>query len=275
MTPTTSVRAQVLLGLVVAVASAVTLVISEVAFAVVVAALAALAYNDFRRLLGEIAHVTTAVIGGLGVVALVWCGYVGDLELIPAVVAGMTLLLLVMRIALNEAGRGGVEGVTGDLSTTIGAAATIGVLAAHVVLIRAVDIVGFRGALAFVIMVVGCEFAAMVVGRTRGRRPLNKAIAPHRTWEGVGAGLVVSVLIGVVVGLAMDPPFDLRSGVAFGLAVGVLAPIGDLAFAVVKRSAGSRQAPHHPAAAGAVIEIVDGALFVAPAFYWAFRTIAL
>src|SRR5687768_3775200 len=119
--PTTSIRAQVLLGLVAAIAATATLLAGAIPFAVFVGVLAIAAYYDFRRLLADIGHLATTVIGGVAVAGLVWCGYEGELDLIPAVVAGLVLLLFVVRIVLNEAGLLGIDGVTGDLAATVGA----------------------------------------------------------------------------------------------------------------------------------------------------------
>jgi phosphatidate cytidylyltransferase len=55
----------------------------------------------------------------------------------------------------------------------------------------------------------------------------------------------------------------------------VLASLGDLAFSAIKRSAGVRHSGSYLGSAGGLLDVVDSALFAAPAFYWAFRTIAL
>jgi phosphatidate cytidylyltransferase len=77
------------------------------------------------------------------------------------------------------------------------------------------------------------------------------------------------------VGGVLDPPFDFRSGLLLGAAMGVVVPLGELGFAVIKRSAGVRVAGKYLGPMGGALDAVDGILFAAPAFYWALRTLAL
>lgn len=232
------------------------------------------AYTDLRGLLGERGHITTFALGAAGVGAFLWSGYSGDLGLLPGLVGGLVLSLLVVRIVLNEAGIA-IGGVTGDLASTLAAAGVIGILGAHILLVRAVPRVGFRGLLALGVMVTANDMAAFFVGRWRGRHPLNQLIAPTKTWEGALAGFAASIGAGIVIGSAIDPPFTIASGVLFGVGVGVLAPVGDLVFSALKRSAGVKHSGTYLGPAGGALDVVDSLLFTAPAFYWAFRTIAL
>ena len=273
--PTTrSVRSQVIVGAVLVVASVVTLLAGRLAVSLFVGVLGLASYVDLRRLLGEEAHPITFVLGALGVGAFFWAGYTGELEMLPAFVAGLTIALLVARIALHEAGAQ-TNGVTSDLAATLGASAIVGVLGAHVLLVRAVPRVGFRGLLVLGLMAVGNDVAAFFVGRIRGRRALNRQISPGKSWEGAVAGFAASVIVGLFAGIFADPPFDVRSGLLFGAGVGVLAALGDLAFSAIKRSAGVKHSGTYLRGAGGFLDFVDSVLFAAPAFYWAFRTIAL
>ena len=271
---TASTRDHVLVAAAVGAGALATMLLGRLGFSLFATVLLLVAYTDLRGLLGERGHLSTFALGAGGTAAFVWVGYTGHLDLLPAYVAGLVLALLVTRIVLNEAGVQ-ATGLVGDLAATVGAAAATGVLGSHVLLLRAVERVGFRGVLAFASMVAAHDVAAFFVGRWRGRHPVNKLVAPNKTWEGVFAGGAASVLVGVVVGLTLDPPFTLVSGVAFGAGVAVLAPLGDLVFSTIKRSAGVKRSAQYLGGAGGVLDIVDSFLFTAPAFYWAFRTIAL
>ena len=55
----------------------------------------------------------------------------------------------------------------------------------------------------------------------------------------------------------------------------MLVPLGDLGFSAIKHSAGVRHSGTYLGAAGGALDVVNGVLFAAPAFYWAFRTVAL
>lgn len=269
-----STRDHVLVAAVIGLVALLALLLGRVPLSLFVTVLLLVAYTDLRGLLGEREHIATFALGAGGTAAFVWCGYTGSLTLVPAYMAGLVLALLVTRIVLNEAGVH-VSGLVADLSATIGAAAVVGVLGAHILLLRAMDRVGFRGAVAFGTMVAANDVAAFVVGRWRGRHAVNKLVAPQKTWEGVLAGAAASVVVGLLVGLVLDPPFTVASGLLFGAGVAVVASIGDLVFATIKRSAGVKRSAKYLGGAGGVLDVVDSFLFTAPAFYWAFRTIAL
>ncbi len=269
-----STRAHALVGVVLVAGALATLFAGRLAFSLFVGAVLLAAYADLRRLLEDPGHPSTLVLGGAGVAGSLWCGYVGQLNQLPSVAAAMVLALLVTRIVLHEAGSRSTD-VVADLSATLGAAGLVGVLGAHVLLIRAVPRFGFRGIVAFGAMALANEVASFVVGRWRGRRALNRAVAPQKTWEGALAGAAASIVAGLAVGLVADPPFGLGSGLAFGAAVGVLVPLGDLGFSAIKHSAGVRRSGSYLGAAGGALDVVNGLLFAAPAFYWAYRTIAL
>jgi phosphatidate cytidylyltransferase len=269
-----STRAHVLVGVLLASGALTTLLVGRLALAIFVGVALLAAYGDLRRLLGEVGHPTTLVLGAAGVAGFLWCGYNGELDLVPAVAAGLVLALLVTRIVLHEAGSRSTE-VTADLAATLGAAGLVGILGGHVLLIRAVPRFGFRGVVAFGLAVLGHESVSFVVGRWRGRHPLNRLIAPQKTWEGALAGFAASVVAGIGAGIFLDPPFSISSGPLFGIAMGVVVPLGDLGFSAIKRSAGARHSGAYLGAAGGALDVVNGILFAAPVFYWGFRTIAL
>lgn len=269
-----SVTRHVLVSVAILAVSLTTFLIGRLAISIFLALVLLVAYTDLRGLLGERGHIMTFAFGAAGVGAFLWSGYTGDLGLLPAFVAGLVLLLLVTRIVLNEAGVQ-VGGVTGDLSATLGAAGVVGILGAHILLVRAVPRVGFRGLLALGLMVIANDTAAFFVGRWRGRHSLNQLVSPNKTWEGAMAGFAASVAVGIIVGSVVNPPFTIVSGLLFGAGVGILAPTGDLVFSAIKRSAGAKHSGTYLAGAGGALDVVDSLLFTAPAFYWAFRTIAL
>jgi phosphatidate cytidylyltransferase len=269
-----SARAHVVIGVALGGVAVTTLLVGRIAVSAFVAALLVAAYADLRRLLAVWGHVVTFALGAAGVGGFLWSGYIGRLELLPWTGASLIVALLVSRVVLHEAGVR-VEGVTGDVAATVGAAGVVGVLGAHILLIRAVPRFGFRGLLVFGLAVLLNDAVAFFVGRWRGRHTLAARLSPAKTWEGTIAGFAASVVVGLVAGLVLNPPFDIASGLALGAAMGVLAPVGDLLFSVIKRSAGVRGSARYFGPMGGALDVVDSLLFCAPAFYWAFRTIAL
>lgn len=267
-------RAQILAGVLLGAAAVATAVAGRVPVSVFVAALALASFVDLRRYLAPWGHATTSLLGAAGVAGYLWAGYRGRLELVASVGAGLVLALLAARVVLFEA-RARTSGTVSDVAATLGAAGAAGVLGAHVLLIRALPRTGFRALLAFGAMVIVCDVAAFAVGRWRGGRALSPRVSSTKTWAGSAAGVVAATIAGVVAGLAWDPPFDVGSGAALGAATGVLAVTGDLAFSAIRRSAGPVPPSRYLGPLGGALDVVDGLLFAAPAFYWAARTIAL
>ncbi len=271
----TNTRAHVLIGCALAAATVATFISGRLAVSVFASALFLVAYFDLRRLLAPVGHPLTFVLGAIGATGLLACGYAGRLQLMPSVAAALVLVLLTTRVLLNEAGAKTDVPMTADVAATIAAAATVGALGAHVLLIRAMRHIGVRALLVFGLMVLLNDVAAFAAGRLRGRRRLAQNVSPQKTWEGALAGAGASIAVGLAAGVLCDPPFTLTSGLAFGAGTAVLAPIGDLAFSAIKRSAGVRHAGSYLGPLGGALDVVDSVLFVAPAFYWALRTIAL
>jgi phosphatidate cytidylyltransferase len=269
-----SIGAQAITGFALGAAALGSFLAGRVFVSAFIAALCVLAYNDLRRLLADWGHIVTFVLGAGGVLGSLWSGYVGRLDLLSAAMAALVISLLLSRILLHEI-QGRAEGVTQDVAATLGASGVVGVLGAHVLLIHEIDNFGFRGLMVFGLMVLLNDALAFFVGRWHGRHFLAASLSPNKTWEGTVSGFAASVAVGVVAGIVLDPPFDIASGIAFGAGMGVLAPVGDLVFSAIKRSAGARSSGRYLGPLGGALDAIDSVLFAAPAFYWAFRTIAL
>jgi phosphatidate cytidylyltransferase len=127
-----------------------------------------------------------------------------------------------------------------------------------------------------VIVVATNDIGAYFVGRGLGRRPLAPLVSPSKTWEGFLGGLVLG---GVVAAVASAfPPWEeigtARALVAAGL-VGLLAPLGDLAESVVKRSVDTKDMGSVLPGHGGMLDRIDGFLFAVPAVYILFRGFGL
>lgn len=119
--------------------------------------------------------------------------------------------------------------------------------------------------LLLVVAVWASDSAAMLGGRSFGRRKLAPAISPKKTWEGAVSGLA-----GAVAGaLAVAWPLDLPLGVAAaaGVVVAVAGLLGDLAESALKRSAGVKDTGALLPGHGGILDRFDAMLFAAPAVY--------
>lgn len=107
------------------------------------------------------------------------------------------------------------------------------------------------------------DIFAYFVGKQWGRKKLAHNISPNKTWEGAFGGLIASV--GVSVAFTVFTPLALSLVESFflGLALGLLAQIGDLAESLLKRDASIKDSNKIPGLGG-VLDIMDSLLLTAP-----------
>jgi len=116
------------------------------------------------------------------------------------------------------------------------------------------------------------DTGAYAFGRLMGKRKLIPSVSPSKTIAGAIGGLVVALLgcwaynrflLAPYAKLALAP----LGVIAFAIAIGVAAQIGDLAESLLKRDAGvkdsSRLLPGH----GGILDRFDSLLFVLPVAY--------
>jgi phosphatidate cytidylyltransferase len=111
------------------------------------------------------------------------------------------------------------------------------------------------------------DAGAYLGGRLFGRRPLAPAISPNKTVEGLFCGMFVAVLSVFIAG-QFQPWMTKGDALLLGLAIAVLAPIGDLFESVVKRDAGVKDSgtlfgPH-----GGALDRLDAIIFTIVAGYY-------
>lgn len=242
-----------------------------VAFA---AAVLVLAYLELRRILAPAASRVSLLAGAAATVALVVLASRGDPDALPWVLGALVVGLLVLRIVGVELGRSGISGATSDLGATATAVGLVGLLGAHVLLVRAVPIFGFEGALVFALIVLA-HAAGGVLGGILGGPSLTDEVGSARTWGSAAAGAVGAMIAGLVVGFVFTPPFDVGSGLLVGLGAGLLVPVGELAAASIKQGAGLDPRDGYLPGLGGVLDLVSGSILAAPAFYWGFRILVV
>ena len=111
------------------------------------------------------------------------------------------------------------------------------------------------------------DAAAYYGGRMMGRHPLAPVISPKKTVEGAFAGLIGSVIAGVLMGIALT---DVSSGALVGgtLLAASAGQAGDLAESALKRSAGVKDSSGLLPGHGGMLDRIDSVLFAAPVLYW-------
>lgn len=136
----------------------------------------------------------------------------------------------------------------------------------------AVPIAGSDHPLAYVLMVAiitaMVDMGSYFVGRGFGSRALAPHLSPNKTLEGFFGGIVAAVLTAAV--MSTLPPYaDLgfNGSLALGLLLSLLAPLGDLAESMVKRSLGVKDMGSVLPGHGGMLDRIDSFLFTVPAAF--------
>jgi phosphatidate cytidylyltransferase len=134
---------------------------------------------------------------------------------------------------------------------------------------------GFRVLiLATAATVIATDVGAYFAGRAWGARLMAPVLSPHKTWEGLAGGVVLGIGAAVAAGYFFDE-IGMRAGAALGLVVAVMAPLGDLAESMVKRSLGVKDMGSILPGHGGILDRIDAFLFVLPAAWVLFETMGL
>jgi phosphatidate cytidylyltransferase len=111
------------------------------------------------------------------------------------------------------------------------------------------------------------DTGAYLGGRLFGRRPLAPRISPNKTVEGLICGMLLAIVSVFLAGL-FQAWLTQGDALLLGLAVAILAPIGDLFESVIKRDAGTKDTGHLFGPHGGILDRADAALFTIVAGYY-------
>ncbi len=128
---------------------------------------------------------------------------------------------------------------------------------------------------AAILCTVAFDVAAFFVGSQIGRRAFAAGVSPNKTWEGTAAGIVAAVFMGAVVGGLHFHPWTFSRGLALGVVVGMVAPLGDLCESMIKRDLGLKDMGQILPGHGGVLDRFDAMLFVLPATYYLVRLLKM
>ena len=117
-----------------------------------------------------------------------------------------------------------------------------------------------------------CDIGAYFTGRLLGRHPMSPVLSPKKTWEGLAGGLLLSAGVAVAINRLLSVPAPaLRGGdvsaIGFGLVVGGIGALGDLAESLLKRDCRRKDASQVVPGFGGVLDVVDSIVFAAPVAY--------
>jgi phosphatidate cytidylyltransferase len=190
-----------------------------------------------------------------------------SLAVLAAFVTVLLAAILLEMASFREPG-----GIVPRLGLVVFAAAYMGLLGSVFAQLRWVTPDPYRSSwlLALAIFIPkGADTGAYFAGKAFGRHKMSPVLSPKKTWEGLVGGLAWSA--------ATAAGFDYLAGglfgagiveaVAFGVVVGAVGVLGDLAESLIKRDGGAKDAANRIPEFGGLLDVVDSVLFAAPAAY--------
>lgn len=238
---------------------------------------------ELHRLIGATQGLSTGVIGGAVLIVLLanWPAHLwgGDpWRCILGAFTGVMLLAFLGEMAMyrpnaqKEANEGGV---VIRMAVLIWMTAYLGLLPSFLAQLRwpPADASTYdpAAALALAIFVPKCcDIGAYFTGRLLGRHAMTPVLSPKKTWEGLAGGLLLSAGAAVAINRFLPKP-GLRGGdwsaIGFGLVVGGIGALGDLAESLIKRDCRRKDASQVVPGFGGVLDVIDSIVFAAPAAY--------
>ena len=238
-----------------AIAFAITIIyFGSATFAAGVLALGLVCMHELFGMLERMRPVRIA--GFLGITGLVVAAALGDeRDVLFALVAFLPVLFF---LTLASPVR---ERITLSLAATVLGVYWIGLALAHAVLLRDLD---HGGALVFMVLLgtFAGDTGAYLGGRAFGTRKLAPRISPNKTWEGLGIGIAVCVLVVWYTSRTYDGNWiGGTQGLLLGLVVALSAPVGDLFESMIKRDVGTKDTGGLFGVHGGALDRLDAALF--------------
>ena len=204
---------------------------------------------------------------------------------------GLTLFLLgTLTWAVLRYDRGHAHAVL-DWAWTVAGSLYLGWFGAHFVLVRDMGMLPRASLLApahgeglwWTTLALSIAWlddtGAFLIGQRWGRHKLSRLVSPLKTVEGFAGGVVWAVAGGVAISALIQiiSPFwgpvtriTLWDGLALGLLIGFLSPLGDLAESLIKRHAGAKDSGNLIPGHGGMFDRIDSLLWAAViVFYYA------
>ena len=120
----------------------------------------------------------------------------------------------------------------------------------------------------FFLVLMGADMAAYSGGSAFGRHKLAPNVSPGKTWEGVAAGMLASLLLAALAHYWFFPELPMRFALGLAAVMNVLGVVGDLTESALKRSAGAKDTAKLLPGHGGLLDRMDSLLFNAPVIYY-------
>jgi phosphatidate cytidylyltransferase len=113
-------------------------------------------------------------------------------------------------------------------------------------------------------VVWAADVGAYFVGRMIGRVKLAPKVSPGKTWEGVGGGVALAVIVAALAAVWLGRPAPALAAVA--LVTALVSVVGDLTVSMLKRNVGLKDTGSLLPGHGGVMDRIDGLVAAIPFF---------
>ncbi len=226
-------------------------------FVIVIVALLLAGYEVFE-MARRAGHRVQPILG-LALIALLLCEAQWRMDALREVIAAALVVSLGVGIFRHGAGW------LGGWALTLAGALYVGGLGVYFLLVRALP-EGMFWTTAALVSAWAADTGAYVVGKRIGQRGFFTSISPKKTWEGALGGLLAATLLMLGIGWLANVPLAHRF--AFGLGIGIVAPLGDLAESLLKRQTGVKDSSNLVPGHGGILDRLDSLLFAAVFAYY-------
>jgi phosphatidate cytidylyltransferase len=264
--PGPDLQTRVLTGVAIAVVALIMFKLGRGPAAFLVAVIVGLAafelYEAFRR---QGYHPAT-ILGVIGAMSMVGIAYKADnygLQAFPLVTALIVIFTMLWYMAEVVKARPVI-----NIAITLFVFSYVGVLGAFGGLLLSSPN-GTGLVLGTAICAVGYDVFGYFVGSQFGRSRLAPRLSPNKTWEGLFGGMLASLILGAIVSAFLTPwDGSITDGLALGLVVAIVAPLGDLCESMIKRDLGVKDLGTILPGHGGVLDRFDAILFCLPAVFY-------
>jgi phosphatidate cytidylyltransferase len=114
-----------------------------------------------------------------------------------------------------------------------------------------------------------CDTFAYMVGSQFGGPKMAPVLSPNKTWSGAVGGAVSAIVAAGLLGQVLNRlgwRFALVELLVLGLAVGIVAQVGDVAESLLKREAGVKDSSNLLPGHGGILDRLDSLYFVIPVY---------
>ena len=195
------------------------------------------------------------------------------------VLPGIVLAVAVLAVLVERLVRSTKERYLWEVSLTCLALLYPGALLGYFVWLRDAPVVaqgvgggpiGTGTSLVYFVLILTWSYDsfAYLAGSSLGRHKLFPRISPSKTVEGLFGGLAGSVAAALICRATFVTFIGAAEAVLLGVALGIIAQIGDVAESMMKRSTGAKDSSNLIPGHGGFLDRFDSLLFTGPAFYF-------